>query len=110
MTGCFFGDYHGYWRGQRNGVNLTVSGGGGHLRSSQPQWGKFHHILRITVDENAISEGMIVLPGEVSSFSGTLKKMTFIHLFPYDPFDAKRGVGASICLFHFLFVLGYLFC
>ena len=102
VTDCFFGDYHGYWRGQRNGVNLIVSGGGGHLKSSQPQWGKFHHILRITVDENTISEGMIVLPGEVSSFSGTLKKMTFIHLFPMIPLMKEGRWGLYLLFILFL--------
>jgi hypothetical protein len=82
VTSCFFGDFHGYWRGERKGTNLIVSGGGGAIKSWQPVWGRFHHILRITVDENTISEGMMILPGEVRSFSGTLKKWTFIHLFP----------------------------
>ncbi len=82
VTTCFFGDYHGYWRGQRRGTNLIVSGGGGKIKSWQPIWGRFHHILRITVDENTISEGMMILPGEVLSLSGTLKKWTFVHLFP----------------------------
>jgi hypothetical protein len=82
VTSCFFGDYHGYWRGQRKGTNLIVSGGGGAIKSWQPEWGRFHHILKITVDENTISEGVMILPGDVSSFIGTLKKWTFIHLFP----------------------------
>jgi hypothetical protein len=48
VTACFFGDYHGYWRGQRKGVNLIVSGeGGGDLEPSR--WGAFHHILKVTV-------------------------------------------------------------
>ncbi len=82
VTTSFFGDFHGYWRGQRKGVNLIVSGGGGRFKKSQPDWGKFHHLLRITVDENAINEGVLVLPGEVRSFSATLEKGTLIHLFP----------------------------
>jgi hypothetical protein len=88
ITTCFFGDYHGYWRGQRKGTNLIVSGGGGKIKSWQPQWGRFHHILRITVDENTISEGIIVIPGEVISLSGTLRKWTFIH---FSPFIKDRG-------------------
>jgi hypothetical protein len=102
VTGFFFGDYHGYWRGQRKGVNLTVSGGGGRLKPSQPHWGKFHHILRITVDENIIGEEMIVLPGEVSSFSGTLKKMTYIHLFPMIPMMKERRWALYLLFIFFL--------
>ena len=82
VTSCFFGDYHGYWRGERKGTNLIVSGGGGTIKSWQPVWGRFHHILKITVDENTISEDMMILPGEVSSFSGTFRKWVFINLFP----------------------------
>jgi hypothetical protein len=100
VTSCFFGDYHGYWRGQRKGTNLIVSGGGGAIKSWQPVWGRFHHILKITVDENTISEGVMILPGEVSSFSGTLKKWTFIHLFPI---VINRGWILYFGVFLFLF-------
>jgi hypothetical protein len=82
VTSCFFGDFHGYWRSQRKGTNLIVSGGGGLIKSWQPIWGKFHHIIRITVDEDMITEGIITLPGEVISFSGTLKKWLFVDVFP----------------------------
>ena len=82
VTSCFFGDFHGYWRSQRRGTNLIVSGGGGLMKEWQPLWGKFHHIMRITVDEDMITEGIITLPGEVISFSGTLEKWLFIQVFP----------------------------
>jgi len=81
VTSCFFGDYHAYWRGQRRGTNLIISGGGGRLMKWQPEWGKFHHILRITVDEDMIREEMIILKGEVFSLRG-LRKWVFIHLSP----------------------------
>jgi hypothetical protein len=83
VTSCFFGDYHAYWRVQRKGTNLIVSGGGGgSLKKVQPEWGKFHHLLRITVDENSISEGMMILPGAVLDIQGTMKKWMFIQFFP----------------------------
>jgi len=83
VTSCFFGDYHGYWRVETKGTNLIVSGGGGgSLKKIQPEWGKFHHLLRITVDENGFSEGMMIFPGTVVDIRGTLKKWMFIHLFP----------------------------
>jgi hypothetical protein len=82
VTTSFFGDFHGYWRGQRKGVNLIVSGGGGRFKKSQPDWGKFHHVLSIRVDENTVSEDVIVLQGEVRTLLGTLEKGTFVHLFP----------------------------
>lgn len=74
VTTCFFGHYHGYGRGQRRGVNLIVSGGGGgHLKESKSPWGKFHHILKVKVDQNIITEGMITHPEKFSiedSFEG----------------------------------------
>ena len=83
VTACFFGHYHGYWRGQRNGVNLVVvGGGGGRLKSWQPEWGKFHHLLKITVGENLISEGMRIPSGEVYNPIRTVKKSICVCLFP----------------------------
>jgi len=61
VTACFFGDYHGHRRGQRKGVNLIVSGGGGRLKPSQPEWGKFHHILKITVEPEKFVEEIITI-------------------------------------------------
>ena len=82
VTTCFFGDYHAYWRGERRGTNLIVSGGGGgRLKNWQPEWGKFHHIMRITVGEDMTSEEMIILKGVVFPWS-ELRKWVFVHLFP----------------------------
>ena len=80
-TTCFFGDHHGYWRGQRKGVHLIVSGGGGRLKKSQPEWGKFHHILRITVDQDKISEEIITIPKEMG-WEDRFEEQVFTHLFP----------------------------
>ena len=83
VTTCFFGHYHGYRRGQIKGVNLIVlGGGGGRLKSWQSEWGKFHHLLKINVDENIIIEDMLTPQEGVSNFHRTLKKCVFIHLFP----------------------------
>jgi 3',5'-cyclic AMP phosphodiesterase CpdA len=81
VTVCFFGDYHGYWRGQRKGVNLIVSGGGGRLKQSQPEWGKFHHILKVTVDEDKISEDVITIQGEWG-VEDLFEEWVFTNLFP----------------------------
>ena len=83
VTTCFFGHYHGYRRGQTARVNMIVlGGGGGRLKSWQSEWGKFHHLLKINVNESIIIEDMMILHGEVSNFSRTFKKWIFIHLFP----------------------------
>ena len=101
VTTCFFGDYHAYSRMWRDGTNLILSGGGGgNLRDNQPEWGKFHHIMRVTVDENSISEGMIVLQGAGINFSWTLKRWVFIGLLP--TFNEKIWV-LYVLPFFFLF-------
>jgi hypothetical protein len=81
-TTCFFGDYHAYGRGQRKETNLIVSGGGGRLKQRQPEWGRFNHIMKITVDENGMSEGMIILKKEAGNLREAFKKWGFIQLFP----------------------------
>jgi hypothetical protein len=82
VTTCFFGDYHAYWRGERRGTNLIVSGGGGgRLKNWQPEWGKFHHIMRITVGADMTSEEMIILKGVVFPWS-ELRRNVYLCLFP----------------------------
>ncbi len=82
VTSCFFGDYHSYGRSQTKGVNLIISGGGGgRLKKAQPIWGKFHHILKVDVDQSIISENLIVLDKRVG-FWHSLQKGIFIHFFP----------------------------
>ncbi len=78
---CFFGHYHGYWRGERNGVNLIVIGGGGRLKKRQPEWGKFHHILKVDVDEHIIKENLITLK-ESFAFEDSFEKRVFTQVFP----------------------------
>jgi len=83
VTACFFGHYHGYRKIYTKGVQMVVlGGGGGRLKSWQSEWGKFHHLLKINVDENIITEDILVLQEEVSNFRRTFKKWTFTHLFP----------------------------
>lgn len=80
VTACFFGDYHGYWRGQRKGVNLIVSGGGGgHLKPSR--WGAFHHILKVTVWQDKVSEEIISINSS-SSMEDQFEEWVFTHLLP----------------------------
>ena len=66
VTACFFGHYHGYRHLQTHGTDMIVlGGGGGPLKSWQSDWGKFHHGLKITVDEDGLTEDIMTLPKEV---------------------------------------------
>lgn len=77
---CFFGDYHGYWRGQKKGVNLIVSvGGGGHLKASRGD--PLHHILKVTVWQEKISEEIITIQGQ-NVWEDRFEEWVFTHLFP----------------------------
>lgn len=96
VTTCFFGDHHGYWRGQKKGVNLIVSGGGGaRPKKSQLEWGKFHHILRVTVDEEKISEDVITIQREWG-MENSLERRVFTNIFPL--------LGTSIGVYYLIFV------
>lgn len=81
VTACFFGDYHGHWRGQRKGVSLIVSGGGGRFKSYQPEWGKFHHILKVTVEKDQLSEEIMVFPDRIR-LKDSLEEAVFVKLLP----------------------------
>ena len=82
-TTCFFGHYHGYRRMYTKGVQMIVlGGGGGRLKSWQSKWGKFHHLLKINVNENQITEDILALPEEVTNLRRTFDKWIFLHLFP----------------------------
>ena len=88
---CFFGDFHGYWRGQRNGVNLIVTGGGGRLKefrliASQPNWGHFNHILRVSVDQNTVSEEILTIEMgtflKIKDLEDVFSEMIFLNVLP----------------------------
>jgi len=55
--------------------------GRGAFKKWQPKWGKFHHIMRVTIDENGVNEGIMILPGEVSNFRRTMGKWMLSILF-----------------------------
>ena len=95
VTACFFGDYHGHWRGQRKGVNLIVSGGGGRQKRSQPEWGKFHHILKITVEPEKFVEELITIQ-EQFELENAFEEWTFTNIFPV--------LGTSIGVYYLIFV------
>jgi hypothetical protein len=83
VTTCFFGDYHGYLRAERKGTNLIVSGGGGgRPKKIQSEWGKFYHLLRITVDKDGFTEGMMISTDTRKEIREVLKEKMFVHLFP----------------------------
>lgn len=104
VTTCFFGDYHSYWRGQRKGVNLIVSGGGGgRLKSSQPEWGKFHHILKITVEPEKFTEEIITVRKQFG-LEDAFEEWVFTNIFPM--------LGTSARIYHiiiagFIMIGGY---
>jgi len=96
VTACFFGDYHGYWRGQKNGVAYIVSGGGGgRLKGYQPQWGKFHHILKITVEPEKFVEEIITVK-EPLGLEDKFEEWVFTNIFPL--------LGTSIRVYCLVFI------
>ena len=60
---CFFGHHHGYWKGEQNGTNYVICGGGG-TRLEPHISEKLHHILRITAEQTGIKEEKITSPAQ----------------------------------------------
>jgi len=79
---CFFGDYHGHLRVQKRGVNYIITGGGGgRLKKWQPNWGKFNHILRVTVDQDKVAEEVITVQGQIG-LEDRFEEWAFANVFP----------------------------
>ncbi|MEW6025869.1 MAG: metallophosphoesterase [Planctomycetota bacterium] len=94
---CFFGHHHGYWRGERNGTTYIISGGGGaRLEPHIPD--KTHHLLRITVGDDKISEEKITSQAQ-SNLVNWFGQAAFIHIFPVID---SNGLTLYIILFVFL--------
>ncbi len=81
VTASFFGDFHGWRRDRRNGVDLIVSGGGGRLKKSRTEWGRFNHMLRVTVHDQGISEEIMTARDRLG-WRIPFKKWVFTNLFP----------------------------
>ena len=77
---CFFGHHHGYWQGARNGTTYVICGGGGtRLEPTIPD--KMHHILRITVGQNGITEEKITSPAQ-SNIGNWFGETAFTFILP----------------------------
>ena len=44
--------------------------------------GRFHHLLRITVEKDGFSEGMLIAADTRTDLRDVLKRKMFVHLFP----------------------------
>jgi hypothetical protein len=56
-------------------------GGGGRLKETQSEWGKFNHIMKVTVDEKGITEEIIALP-KSHRIRDDLKEWAFGNVLP----------------------------
>jgi hypothetical protein len=60
VTTCFLGHHHGYLRIQRKNVNYVISaGGGGTLGRKDFYRENFHHMLRVNVDREKVTEEIV---------------------------------------------------
>lgn len=109
VTNCFFGDRHAYWRGQRKGTGLVISGGGGRFKSDQPEWGRFRHLIRVTVEKDMVDEDILVA-GEGLGLRIAFQHFAFTQLGP--------ALGGRTWVFYgsfflfaaaaFFFLIGYI--
>ena len=101
---CFFGHHHGYWKSEQNGTVYIISGGGGtRLEPHIPD--KIHHILRINVGQDKISEDKITSLAQ-SNIGNWFGETAFTFIFPA---INNNGWVLYIVLFAFLLDSGMLF-
>lgn len=77
---AFFGDFHGYWRGDIQGVHVIVTGGGGSHLAGDTTYG-FYHLLVITVDDGMITERIISIPA-ATDWEDRFEEYCYIYAFP----------------------------
>lgn len=79
ITYVFSGDHHGYVKTPADGTTHIVCGGGGDkLRGEH---GRFHHMMRISVQNGRITETVIAIPEQAEVFQ-RLERNIAIHLWP----------------------------
>lgn len=75
----FAGDHHAYVKAQKNGTTYLITGGGGaHLRGQQ---GRFHHLLRMAVQDGTTQETVIAIDQQPNTLE-LLRRNIVVHLWP----------------------------
>lgn len=79
----FSGDFHGYARVERNGINYIVTGGGGSpLDNDKTAIEQFHHAVIVTVHPDHISEQLMCVPGNFD-IEDYLEKVAIANVYPW---------------------------
>lgn len=101
---CFFGHHHGYWKSERNGTTYIISGGGGtRLEPHIPD--QIHHMLRINVGQDKISEDKITSLAQ-SNLGNWFRETSFSYVFPV---IGDNGLALYVILLVILLDSGMLF-
>jgi len=80
VTRAFFGDFHGYWRGQMEETTVLITGGGGSELAGDETYG-FYHLLVVTVDGAMITERIITRPPTLD-VEDHLEEFCYVRVFP----------------------------
>ncbi len=89
----FSGNYHGYFREQREGAVFLVTGGGGQRPETEP-FPQFHHALVVTVAEDGVRE-QILAGGGSRRFTEWLRLRVFTQVYPWLEAHPAQGILAG---------------
>jgi len=76
------GHEHGYWRGNRKGVEYVKLAGGGGRLPEKDGWGMFHHAMRFRVGEDLLAEDIMTTQRARNPIHA-LRHFCWIHAYPF---------------------------
>jgi hypothetical protein len=100
----FAGDHHGYIKYKKDNTVYIISGGGGaRLRGKH---GKFHHLVRISVNNGLIEETVVVSKKYMETFE-LIERNLAVYIWPV---ISKNFISAAITIFIFCISSYCVFC
>jgi len=75
----FAGHHHGYAKAEKNGTTFVITGGGGN--TLEGEHGKFHHMVRVTVENGAVTDSVIATRRHVEVWENAERQIA-AHLWP----------------------------
>ncbi len=100
----FAGHHHGYIKSKKDNTVYIISGGGGaRLRGEH---GKFHHLVRISVNNGLIEETVVVSKKYLET-SELIERNLATYIWPV---ISKNFISAAITIFIFCLSSYYVFC
>lgn len=101
----FAGHHHGYIKSQKDNTVYIISGGGG-AKLDEGEHGKFHHLVRISVNNRLIEE-TVILSKKYSETFELIERKLAVYIWPA---ISKNFISATITIFIFCLSSYCVFC